>query len=266
MDFDITSDEINWLQRTYPKLTYQKGSPSVIKGTLELKMVYLGDRYIINPSNSEELEHPQYLKDSYQIEIIFQKMPASMLPGVKETGGRIKKAKDKYKKRFLADVHMYESEHLCLSARAEEDEKLPNGFMLEDFFNIFLIPFFYGQSYFEKTGTWIWGERSHGCLGIFESYFEFRDPTYRTEFLKKYITDLQASSDLVLYAKALSGKRRIKGHWLCFCGSQKKFRKCHNLAFKGMWNLKEDLKRSKLKVYNLMSGYYKNWQEYQKSA
>jgi hypothetical protein len=44
------------------------------------------------------------------------------------------------------------------------------------------------------------------------------------------------------------GKQKIKGHWLCFCGSQKKFRNCHDQAFRGMWNFKEDLKRAKLKL------------------
>lgn len=247
MSLNINPEALKWLNEHYPKLTYVD-NPPIIKGQLEFSMVYLGDRYIINPVDPSHLNHKLYIRDSYEVEITLEKMPASILPGVKETGGRIKSVKEKYHKESLADVHMYNSEHLCLCARPEEESRLPNGFIWEDFFNNLLIPFFYEQSYFEKTGEWIWGERSHGCLGIFESYFDYRRISNTFDVLKKYILDLKANLDIFLYSKALMGKQKIKGHWLCFCGSRKKFRNCHNLAFRGMWNFKEDLSRAKIKL------------------
>lgn len=246
MKFDVTSDEIKWLNKNYPKLSFTKGDPSTISGTLDFDMVYFGDMYRINPIDSKDLSHKGRIKDSYDIEVTLESTPSSILPQVKETGGRIKKAKEKHNKKLLADVHMYASENLCLCARPEESKRLPNGFNLMDYFNNLVIPHFYAQSHFEKTGKWIWGDRSHGSLGIFESYFEFRENGDDVVLIKSYLEDLKKTEDSKDYLEVLSKKGKIKGHWLCFCKSNTRFRNCHPEAFKGMWNLKEDTKRNKI--------------------
>lgn len=254
MNLSISLEDIKWLSENYPRLKYINQEPALIKGTIDFGMLYLGDHYLINSLSPQDLNHPLYIKDSYEIEITLQTMPASILPSVREINGRIKKAKDKHYKENLADVHMYPSEHLCLCTHPEENIKLPNGFLLKDFFNHLLIPYFYGQSHFEKTGNWIFGERSHGCLGIFESYFDFRTLYDPIGTIKKYINDLKINSDIKFYKRALVSKQKIKGHWPCFCGSQKRFRNCHNLAFKGLWSFKEDLRFHKLSM-NLLFTY-----------
>jgi len=73
--------------------------------------------------------------------------------------------------------------------------------------------FFLNQSYYERTGRWLFEGRSHYADGILEYYFEefsTRDEVMIAEYLM-YLANPAA-----------------KGHWLCPCGSERKVRNCHN--------------------------------------
>lgn len=231
----VSKSEVKWLKKFYPDLTFIPGTPPIIKGLFKFDAVYNGLR----------------VRDTYKIEITLSDRFPSILPKVKEIGGRIKKAKEKHKKNSFADVHLYTDDSSCLCAYPEEKIKLPNGFNLKDFFEHLLTPHFYAQNRFEKTGEWIWGDRSHGTLGLLESYFEFRDED-NLDLIKEYIKDLRTINDSAPFAKLLSGKDQIKGHVRCYCGSNKEFRDCHKNAFHGFWNLKEDIRNSGIKLKDVV--------------
>lgn len=235
MILNISEDEIQWLKRFYPDLNFVLGTPSVIKGLFKFDAIYDSLR----------------VKDSYKIEITLSDRPPSILPKVKETGGRIKMSKERYKKNSFADVHLYTDDSSCLCAYPEEKIKLPNGFNLKDFFEHLLIPHFYAQSRFEQTGKWVWGDRSHGTLGLLESYLEFRDKD-NLILIKEYIKDLRTINDSDPFVKLFFRKDQIRGHIRCFCGSNKEFRNCHKSAFHGFWNLKEDFRNSGIKLSDVI--------------
>ena len=220
---NVSNSEVEWLKKSYPDLTFDYGTPSIIKGLFKFDAIYDTLR----------------VRDAYEIKITLSERSPSMLPVVKETGGRIKKAKEKHGKDSFADVHLYADDASCLCTYPEEKIKLPNGFNLKDFFEFLLIPHFYAQSQFEKTGRWIWGERSHGSLGHFESYLDFGNKN-NPDLVKKYLEDLKKIPDSERFLRLLSRKDKIKGHVNCYCGSNKEFRKCHPEAFKGLWSLRED--------------------------
>lgn len=240
MKFNITPDEILWMHKAYGKLNFIKGDPSIIKGTLEFDMIYSANKYTLNPTVAD----PNRIKDSYKIEIILENIPPSKLPQVKEIGGRLEKVKEKYGKESLAAMHVNSNEILCLCSYLEEESKMPNRFNLIDFFNNILVPFFYSQSFYEKKEIWPWGERSHGSLGLCESYLDYREDGNNIKLINDCLRGIKQQQDSAVFFEALVKKDKIKGHWLCFCKSQKRFRDCHGSAFKGLWNLKEDMKRN----------------------
>lgn len=236
MNFDIASEEINWLRENYSELTFFPGTPPLVNGTFNFDAQYKDE---VNKK-----EYPR-IKDAYDIEIVFSNIPPSSLPQVKETGGRIKKVKENFALASLADVHMYPNGNLCLCTYPEEKQKFANGFNLKDFFEKLLIPYFYAQSYYEKEKTWIWGERSHGVLGLLESYLENRQNGENYSLTEEYLDDLKQLVGSEPFLAALK-KNKIVGHWLCFCNSKLQFRNCHTEAFRGLWNLKEDIKKNSI--------------------
>ncbi len=244
MTLDIQESDLNWLHREYPSLVFTSGNPSIIKGMLEFDMLYEGDHYVIKPGDL--LKSPKRIKDSYEIEIRLENIQPSTLPQVREIGGRLLAVKEKYQKQFTADVHMYANGTLCLCAFPEEKTKLSKGFNLKDFFEYLLIPFFYAQSYYEKYGQWIWGERSHGPLGLLESYADNRVNGDNKRLIQEYLDDLKRLPESKPFIDALLEKDKVKGHRDCFCGSKIKLRRCHSVAFQGLWHFKEDIRKHKI--------------------
>ena len=100
--------------------------------------------------------------DEFIIEIeLLEDYPKSV-PIVRETGGRIP-----YGKR-----HVFTHGDCCLFVREETWKHYPKGTTIIDFLNKVVVPYFLAQAYFEITGKWLWGERSHDIYGIIESYKE----------------------------------------------------------------------------------------------
>jgi hypothetical protein len=232
----LTIEEKTWLKNNYPELKIKK--EGLIKGDLVFCMKYnekTSERRILNPS--EYSSKNGLIKDRYKIEIYLNK---KTIPEVKETAGRIEKNAKKTGKK-IGDLHLNEdTKTACLCSPLEIKQYLPEGFILKDFFNNLLIPFFYAQSFFEINGRWpLWGEYSHGINGILESFGNLSNKEVTDEIIKICLLVLKRSENKEKYIEMLSKKGEIKGHWNCICGSGKKFRKCHEGVFRGLWRLKK---------------------------
>jgi len=236
MSFTITPEEIKWLKDNYPGLKFYNGTPSVIKGLFKFEAIY----------QKEGRQKYPAIKDTYEIEIKLSSSPLSSLPEVREIGGRISNAISRLGKTS-ADLHVNPDNTVCLCPYTAEKRKLPSGFNLKDFFNNLLIPYFYGQSYYQKNKEWPWGEYSHGELGLLEDYLENRGDGNNRELILEFIENFKKITFSDSYF-ALVKKGKIKGHTLCFCGSNEKIRNCHNFSFRGLWHLKEDIKNNKIKI------------------
>lgn len=124
-------------------------------------------------------------------------------PVVQETGGRIPHELDR---------HVYPERGLCCICVWDEwiwDVKTPD---FEKFLEGPLHSYFVSQSLFEITGQWPLGERRHGLDGLRDAY--------------RRMLDLNDSAD-VEQCISLLRLREIKGHNICYCGSEKKVRDCH---------------------------------------
>lgn len=235
--FSITQNDENWLKENHPDLLFDSAS-QIIHGNLYFKMYYSVHEpgYVLNPDEPYEEKDGIVIEDVYEIEINLLKQ--GFLPSVQEVGGRILKSKKKWGIEDLIDMHVYSDSTACLCIPTEVQTRMPNGFNLKDFFENLLIPFFYYQSFFEKYGKEPWRGYSHGCLGILESYLNYKDISLENvNFFLNILPDNLKDSIL--------RNHKIKGHHFCLCKSRKKFRKCHKNALFGYNKLRSDYHKVK---------------------
>jgi hypothetical protein len=162
-------------------------------------------------------------------------------PLVKEIGGRIEKILLQGKANKPADVHVNPNGAICLCPKPEEKRRFPGKVDLPKFIQELVIPYFYALHQFEKTGKWAWGQYSHGCLGIMEYYSEHGN-NGDSRLLEDCITALGVAPGTKLNKNA-----QFNGHERCFCGSGKKFKKCHNKALAGLKAMIEDTRKLDMK-------------------
>jgi len=173
------------IQQTYPQLSF-----SVRNNT-----VFLSGNFLLKDGDK--------VVDSFLIEIEFPFNYPKRIPRVFEIGGRIPR---------IVDRHMYSTGEACLYLPLQLSDIFPEGSSFLDFLNDPVRSFFVGQSYFEVTGEWPFGEWPHGPEAIIEYYAPILGTTDKNVISR--------------YFQVIS-KKEIKGHWLCPCGSEKLLRYCH---------------------------------------
>jgi hypothetical protein len=196
-----------------------------------------GKQYVLNPGGDDQ--SCWRIRDQYDVSIRFEPGEFSSMPQVQECGGRLDQIVRDKRLKSKTDLHMNPGGAACLCVKFEEGKRLPNGFNVPDFFQNLVIPFFYAQSYFARSGVWPWGEYGHGCVGYLEAFAENEDsPTIEVvqeclEVLRKYLGDWPQ------FKAQLQLRGNLKIHeFQCFCGSGRKVRKCHPKAFYGLRKLK----------------------------
>jgi hypothetical protein len=125
-------------------------------------------------------------------------------PHVFEIGGRIDRVPDR---------HTNGDGSACLFVVDETAKYWNVKTKLSEFIAGPVTAYFLGQSYFELTGEWIFGQRPHEFLGVIDFYEErlgIKDDPFLLERMMA-----TASTD------------NIKGHWLCPCRSGEILRRCH---------------------------------------
>lgn len=141
--------------------------------------------------------------DAYRLEIDFPADYPEELPVVREKGGRIP---------WTADRHVYTNGNACVLLPEDCWWSFPPGRPFGEYLRGPLHNYFLGQSVFEQTGQWPFGEHHHGWFGAAEFYqdkFGTQDATVVVEGLK------------------LIAEGKVRGHWPCPCGSSKTIRACH---------------------------------------
>ncbi len=145
--------------------------------------------------------------DDFEIQLIFYKNFPKSLPRVLESGNRIK---DKN-----ANKHFYTDGVCCLGMDEEQWMRIDLDAPFKSFIDNLVYPFFFSQSYFSRVKEgWIFGEYPHDKKKSI------------TEFYKEKLGKNTSIEQIKDFIKICSGKNHNRGHHLCFCGSQKKFRDC----------------------------------------
>ncbi len=138
----------------------------------------------------------------FQIRILFSKAYPRDEPLVVETAGEIER---------VADRHMY-SDGGCCTCIWEEWLVTSVDTSVRAFCEGPLQNFFLGQVAYDRNGRWPFGERAHGAAGVVEA----------ANAMLGLNTDQIGA---VRYLKVLSAGR-VKGHWTCPCGSNRRLRNC----------------------------------------
>src|SRR5262249_55744752 len=141
--------------------------------------------------------------DWYLIDVALPDDYPASPPSVREVGGRIP---------CVPDRHVNPDGTLCLAVPEEMWIKWKGKFDIGSFLEGPVRTFLIGNSLIEHGKEWPHGERPHGAAGVCEFY---RDAVGIGEPNK------------VLQLLSCLAKERIKGHWVCPCGSGRIIRNCH---------------------------------------
>ncbi len=232
----LTNEDEEWLKARFPDLSiYFVDGLLDIQGNLVIDMFYdetsSEDKYIIFP---DKVLQPsiKYIKDIYEVRIIFRE--DRFIPSVYETAGRIRLFAQRNDIK-LYDLHVNDSDDLCLCPKSLERIKLGDSYTIQDFFTILLIPFFYAQSFYEKNNRWPWHDYSHGDMGLLEAYADCSINSDSEVLCRETYIALKPNIQSVI-----TSEDSITRQSMCLCNSRDKFRNCHRRAWAGIKKLKKD--------------------------
>jgi hypothetical protein len=229
----LTTEDKEWLRESYRNLVCSELDE--ISGVLEFSATYneKENLFLILGGGVENTVGGLRLDGSFKIKIketpnvITSKLPSLYIEGVEA----------------IVDRHINQTpddHRACLCSPFVEDNYLTPNFQFRRYFEELVIPFLYGQVFYDHEGRWPWGDLSHGSIGLLESYYNLEDPTKAKECLDKLRQDRSNWEQIKL---ALYKKNPIKGHTLCFCLKGKNLRSCcHSDAWKGAELLRKDIK------------------------
>lgn len=166
-----------------------------------------------------------HLYKDYDIQIVIP-IEKEELPYVIDVGNQI-------------DVHYphrYVDGRLCLETDTHIEMRFLDGFSLISWVDEYVEPYFFSYEYYQKYEEFPFGERSHGWMGVVETYSEIfnEKDIYKTVLLMKAI---------------FMGNYR--GHVLCPCSSGLKYRKCHGILTKRFY-IDDRLKNIVMQDYELL--------------
>lgn len=180
------------IDKYYPTLTTLSIDDHVyIKGTLRIK-----------DDKNKEL-------GSFLIDIIVPNNFPKDMPIVKETGGKIPQIPERHIDKI--PDHLYGN--ACLKFRDAMFFEWDESCTIIDFMKKFVEPFFLWQIEYELTGGKNKNQAfEHGVDGAIQFYSE--------------ILNTNNNKIIVSFVKYLT-KKKIKGHWPCYCRSGKALKDCH---------------------------------------
>ncbi|WP_298117553.1 hypothetical protein [Flavobacterium sp.] len=148
------------------------------------------------------------IEDTFQIAIKAVSNYPYNFPLLYETGGRIPRN---------VDWHIFEQTGNCCIASPPEEMIICNsGITLSSFINNQVKNYFYSQIFRNQNGYFL-KERSHGNKG----WIEFFEETFMTD----NIFNIEFGLNQIIEGKKID---RVS---ICFCGSGKKYRKCHKKSY-----------------------------------
>lgn len=224
----LSEQDYSWLANAIEEPTREGTS---ISGTVRFSAVYnpTSNRFLIldedtHPENGVFLAGEYRIKIEDRINTLDSRLPALFIEGTDPTMNR----------------HFNQSDRsACLCSPFEEDGFIRPNFDIEKYFYELVIPFLYGQKFFDRESKWPWSELSHGAMGILESYESVGTTENANECLERILREKP------VWKKAkvmLEMKHEIKGHYHCLCGKLDHFRRCHPQALAGLRRLRSDIK------------------------
>jgi len=208
MAIQLTHKDIDWVIDRYPNMEYDRQNNQ-----------FYGELYF-------KREHQDIaIADAYSVRIFFNELDDHTgLPKVVCETDKIQKIAETHQ-MAIGDLHINPDETFCLAIKGEEKSFFKVGFTIQEFFKNSVEEFLFQISYFDRYGSYPWGEYAHGYLGHIE---KFASGSISLQELFGRLSKEEI-------AIALLTNRQSK----CLCNSREKLRKCHPLVFKGINKMKE---------------------------
>lgn len=194
----LRPEDHKWLIRNYPDLLHD-AEANVLVGEIGFCAAYDASIGKLRIGDDADRESPLYLCDYFSVRIELDNIDPRGWPNVFESGGRRLEIAERIGVDVI-DLHFYGDDSCCLGLLYYPEQHLTiDRFMIE-----LVAPFFYRLSYAGKHGieaarSDLWGEYSHGGMGVLE---------HRTE--------------LGWIASQRPGRNSA-----CPCGSGIKYKRCH---------------------------------------
>lgn len=215
-----SNKDMKWLAVNHPAIKLKPGGN--LEGPLVFRMLFFeGSRYI-NPS-AELLAKGvgTYISGFYDIKI--ERQNKKSFPKAFETSGRINEVVTK-KGLEPVDLHLFPKDgSLCLASPMVIYPAAAEGLSLQQYFEDFLIPYFFAQRYFAKWSKWPWGDLSHNLLGHLEWLSRIDHPTRHDAHLT--LLGVHQTEKNEHFERLFLVRPRM--HKPCICDSGKKFKDCH---------------------------------------
>lgn len=227
----VNATDLDWLSESYPtlKLTATGG----VSGPVEFSATYNRQQnmfQILYPGD-EDVTDGLSLAGVFNISIEERgedENSASRLPALRVAG--ITKN---------ADRHISPDDSACLCSPFAEKEFYTPEFDFRAYFEQLVIPFLYGQMYYEKEKDWPWDDYSHGNLGILEAYNQAGNRAAVEECLRQLRRD---TATWPRVRAVLRQRRAISGSTPCICKWHHRMARCHPGALRGLQQLRLDLR------------------------
>lgn len=155
--------------------------------------------------------------DEYSVKILATGTFPNSFPLLFEIGGQIPKN---------YDWHVYETDgHCCIKTTPEEILACKKGITLKRFIEDEVKPYLFNQT-FRRLNGFFSQERSHGFMGS----LEFLQEVFETKNINLI------KNGLLFISRRKTPNRTA----MCFCGSGKKYRKCHRDTYENLSVLSDD--------------------------
>lgn len=142
--------------------------------------------------------------DRYSVSISFPKCYPNCFPKVVETNKKI--PREDYR-------HVNPDGTLCLAVEPEERMLTKQGIKFKFFLDKVLIPHLSRETFRELNGSYADGEYDHGYAGIWQFYSKKLETNDKQVILSEL--------------KQMTATKWPNRNSFCFCGSNKKFKRCH---------------------------------------
>lgn len=144
-----------------------------------------------------------------------------------------------------SDRHIGPDDSACLCSPFAERDFFTPEFVFKTYFEQLVIPFLYGQLYYEKERDWPWDDYSHGNLGVLEAY----SPAAKRADVEECLRQLRRDTATWPRVRAaLTQHRAISDSSPCICKWHYRMSKCHPEALRGLQQLRLDLRSMHVKA------------------
>lgn len=212
-------------------------------------MLYRDGKNYIKPNGALVSESQgAYLCDTFSIKLVWAS--DTKYPYAYEVGGRIVTTAKRLGKDPL-DLHLLTGKQenaLCLASPMELRAEFYDVFSLQKYLEEFLIPYLFGQTYYEKNERWPWPELSHGYPGHLEWLGRHPAPSQ----LDIWRTAVQTASLLGSNEVHALFSARCRPHHPCFCGSAKRTSVCHPAGQGGLVLIRGAISRRQFNISDIL--------------